>query len=404
MKILIVNPTGGAPKYGPNMRSYFMASALTNNQDCKVTIVGNGFFHKFKKAPNVSRPKIIEEIDKIRYVWLKGFKYQGRGLGQLLNQFFFALRSLRYLVCGGLRDHDIVIYSSPTPFAYITTLISCRIYRVKLIFEVRDLWPLVIKEIGSFSRLHPLIIVLEILARIAYRTADHVLVVKPGDVNFIVKKYHLSKDKVSYIPNGYNFTGRPPRIDHTLDRREDGLVMGYVGSLSAAYAIDCLIEAFRLLKDENIYLELFGDGPSSKELAILAEKYNLEKVNFHGRIPFLDIPDKLSSIDVGYVGYKSAGWLKHGISSNKIFDYMANSIPIISAVDTDYNPIIDADCGISVRAESPKELARAILEMNSKSYEMRKSYGINGLNYLKRLHNFDKLSSDLMLIFKSLNK
>lgn len=401
MKLLIVNPTGGAPKYGPNLRSYNIARALITNVNVSVDILSNGFFHKFNTHPNTDRLIVHEDIDGVKYTWLKGYKYEGRGFGQMVNQFLFAVRSFKHLFFTRLTGIDVVVYSSPTPFAYIGTYLICKLYRKRIIFEVRDLWPMVIKEIGNYSSSHPLIILLEVIARFAYRTSDHIIVVKPGDVEYLVDAHSISRHKISYVPNGYTFS-RPPAIIKSKNVNRDIFTIGYVGSLSSAYAIENLIEAINILKDENIQLLVYGDGPDLLKLKALTNDYMLSNVSFEGRISFTEVASAMTLIDVGYVGYKEAAWLKHGISSNKIFDYMASGVPIISAVETDYNPVLSAGCGITVKPESPAELASAIRTMMNLSHEEREVLGSNGLEYLRLNHNFNLLSKRIINLFESL--
>ena len=74
-------------------------------------------------------------------------------------------------------------------------------YNAKLIFEVRDIWPLSIIEIGRVSKLNPLIVLFQLTENFAYRVTNYVVSVLPKAFDHM--KFHgLTKEKFVYIPNG----------------------------------------------------------------------------------------------------------------------------------------------------------------------------------------------------------
>lgn len=403
-KIIIVNPTGGSPKHGPNLRSFHLAKNLSI-QGYDVKIIANSYFHKFKNEPLVNDIVTNQEIESVKYTWIKSIKYQGRGFKQIINQFIFAFRILTNYRKIFYPDTDIIIYSSPTPFAIISTSIISRRLKSKLIFEIRDLWPLVIKEIGNYLAINPLIILLEILSRFAYRSSDHIVSVKQGDLDFINKQYKIPRQKMSYIPNGYdlnNSYSESLSIDLEKQIPKDKFIVGYVGSISAAYSIDQLVQAAKIIKNNNIHVVIVGDGPLLKNLEGYVSENRIENVSLLGRVESNKIPDMIKLFDVGFVGYKKANWLKHGVSSNKIYDYMAQKKPILAALESNYNPIIMANCGFSVTPEQPNEIASSIQSIYSLSQSQRNQYGKNGYNYLKKNHSYEIIANRYKTIFESL--
>ena len=78
---------------------------------------------------------------------------------------------------------------------------------------------------------------------------------------------------------------------------------------------------------------------------------------------------------------------------------MACKLPIIASLETHYNPIIEANCGISVSPGDEKALAGAIIDMKHKSKDELRTLGQNGYAYLCKYHTFDYIASqyiDLM--------
>ena len=90
-KIVIINSTGGSPYHGPNFRSYYIGKNLLKF-GYDVTIIANSYFHKFYNAPTLKSAFKNEEIDGLKYIWVKTKKYRNRGIFQVLNQIQFTLK------------------------------------------------------------------------------------------------------------------------------------------------------------------------------------------------------------------------------------------------------------------------------------------------------------------------
>ena len=269
------------------------------------------------------------------------------------------------------------------------------------------MWPLVIKELGNYSSYHPLIIILEFLAKFAYKKSDHIISVKPGDLKFLEKKYKVSLKNMSYIPNGYdskNFYGLP--LTSYLNKKipKNKFIIGYVGSISAAYSVDQLVKAAERIKDNKIHFLIFGDGPDILSLKKYILLHKIRNVSLLGRIDIAHVPDVVSRFDICFVGYKKANWLKHGVSSNKIYDYMSQKKPIIAALESNYNPIDLAKCGITTKSEDYIGITNAINKLYKLDRAELQKLGKNGNNYLLKNHSFDKITNQLIEVINIIKK
>lgn len=397
--VLIINPTGGSPYHGPNMRSYNLAKNLIA-KGCHVTIVANAFFHKFHKFPKTDGLFTKQDIDGVPYIWVKTKSYKSRGVNQVLNQLQFAFIVYRYIKKLNLKNIDCVICSSPPPFAIVAANKTAKKYKAKLIFEIRDLWPEVIQELSGVSSYNPYIQLLKHTAKFAYKKADYIVSVKKGEIEILDKKYKVPHAKFKYIPNGYDLksleanNSLPNGIQNIFSNLNDKFIVSYVGSLSVAYDIGYLIKAaHQLKKNKDVVFVIVGDGPEEKSLKEYCKLNDLKNIVFLGRVSSKHIQQILKNVSVGFLGYKKAEWLKYGVSSNKIFDYMACKLPIIASLETQYNPIIEANCGISVNPGSEKALADAIIQIKNKPYDELRDLGLNGYEYLCKYHSFKHIAS-----------
>ena len=57
-----------------------------------------------------------------------------------------------------LQKPDVIIVSSLSPLPIVSAYFWSKKYKAKLLFEVRDIWPLSLIEIGGFSKLNPLVL------------------------------------------------------------------------------------------------------------------------------------------------------------------------------------------------------------------------------------------------------
>ena len=110
-----------------------------------------------------------------------------------MNQLDFVARTL---IGRSLDDApDFVIASSPHPLVIFFAAAVAGRYDSKLAFEICDVWPEVIQEIVGFADWHPYVLLLRLAMRFAYRRADHVVTVKPGDDPFLEQRYPACRGK-----------------------------------------------------------------------------------------------------------------------------------------------------------------------------------------------------------------
>ena len=78
---------------------------------------------------------------------------------RVVNMFAFMARLYR-LPLNRLPAPDAIVVSSPSLFPVLPAKVWSRKFGARLVFEVRDVWPLTLQELGGLSTLHPLIAVI----------------------------------------------------------------------------------------------------------------------------------------------------------------------------------------------------------------------------------------------------
>jgi hypothetical protein len=118
----------------------------------EVTMFTNGFCHfTYVERLRPDERWRVEMVDGIRVVWLKTRPYKGNGAGRGLNMLDNMWRTLQ--ASKALEDRpDVVLGPSvPTLTGWAAARLAER-YRVPFIFEVRDVWPAALVDIGGLKK------------------------------------------------------------------------------------------------------------------------------------------------------------------------------------------------------------------------------------------------------------
>ena len=158
--IWIINQYAGSSNHGMTFRSYFLAKEFIKRH--RVTIFSASFSHVMSNPPSVSKTYTKENIDGVKYLWLKVPIYkQSKSLGRLISMFIFLYR-LFFLDVKKCDSPNVIIVSSASPLPIWKAYFWARRFNAKLIFEVRDIWPLSIMELGGLKKINPFVILLQI--------------------------------------------------------------------------------------------------------------------------------------------------------------------------------------------------------------------------------------------------
>lgn len=386
MKILMISHYAGAPQYGMEFRSYYMAREWVR-MGHNVTVVGAAFSHLRKTQPTVEH----EILDGINYLWLPTSKYEGNGIKRVLTMFEFVAQTYRRRKELIAFQPDIVIASSVYTFDIYPCHHIARRTGAKLVYEVHDLWPLSVITIGGYSRWHPFILLLQHCENYAYRHCD--MVVSMLDKAYPhMQRHGLSADRFCCVPNGYlqeewadvESLKLPEEHSSLLSQlhKERKSVVGFAGGHTQSTAMDVLIKAAKILNSrDDIAYVLVGQGPQKEELIQLAHQYQLLNIHFLPPVAKNRIPKLLQYFDICYAGGIHSALHRYGTSFNKITDYMLSGHPIVNSVDEPGSLVERVGCGIQVEAENAEQVSKAIEKIADMTSEERAAMGEKGRKY-----------------------
>jgi glycosyltransferase involved in cell wall biosynthesis len=387
--VWIVNQYAGSPAHGMEYRHYELGRELVR-LGLTVVVISASYSHLFTRQPSTTGTYTLEDVGGLTYCWVKVPSYRrAMSLGRVVNMLAFAARLFR-LPVGGLPVPDAIVVSSPSLFPILPAQRWARRWHSRLVFEVRDLWPLTLQELGGLSARHPLVAFMRWFEERAYRAADVVVSVLPATGPHL-EAHGMAPSKLRVIPNGVSdealaepATSMPGSIAAAV--AGSPFTIGFVGTLGMANALEALIGAARLLDDEAVRFVIVGHGPDEQRLRALAA--GLDKVVFTGPVPKRDVPATLRAFDACYVGYHRSPLYRFGIAPNKVYDYLAAGRPVILAAEAANDVVLDAGAGVTVPPDDPAALADAIRSLRAMAPSERAQLGANGRAWVEREHSY----------------
>ncbi|WP_297813280.1 glycosyltransferase family 4 protein [uncultured Methylophaga sp.] len=365
----------------------------------KVTLISARWTHGTRDEIAADNAPETEEFEGFQFHRINVHKYKhAHDKKRVLNWFEFAWR-IRKLPKKLDEKPDIIIYSSPSLIGYLGAHYLAKKNRAKLIFEVRDIWPLTLTLLGGFSQKHPFIRFMQWIEDFAYSKSSNVISNLEGAVEH-AKSRGMLAEKFNWIPNGFSEfelnTIKPASKEILESLRHQEFSLTYTGAIGEANSLDTLIDAAELLKDSaGVHFNIVGRGRLQEKLEQEARDRNLKNVHFWGAVAKNQVQSVLRNSDLCLICWRDSKLYNHGIAANKLFDYLYAGKPVLNAYSGGYDLISRYQCGLTVTAESPQALAEGILQFKEMSPKLREKIGQNGREAVIKNHEYQNIALKL---------
>jgi glycosyltransferase involved in cell wall biosynthesis len=310
-----------------------------------------------------NRLRQCEEMEGIRVVRVKTYMTPNQGTVRRLLDF------LSFMVSGGLaglveRRPDVVAATSPQFFSAVGGWLVSVARRRPFVFELGDLWPASITAVGAM-RENLLLRLMERLELFLYRRSAAIAALTRTFKADLVGR-GIAPGKIAVVRNGVDLPRYGPRpADPELADAygvRDCFTVGYLGTHGMAHALERVLEAAALLREEPRIRFLFvGPGAAREALIARAREQGLTNVVFVPPQPKERMPDHWALCDVALVHLKDAEVFSTVIPS-KIFEAMGMGLPLLLAAPAgEASRIVETDgAGLHVPPEDPAALAAAV--------------------------------------------
>ena len=390
MNIWIFNHHALTPDMSGGTRHYDFAKELIKRGH-SVSIIASSFhYSKYKEMKKYGEKEYLQETtDGVDFIWIKTPPYFGNGISRVKNMLSYTIKALKIIPTLELKKPDIIIGSSVHLFAVYVAYKLSKKYNVPFVMEVRDIWPQTLIDMG-ISKWHPFIIVLGWLEKYLYKKADKIISNLPYALNHISQ--FVSKDKFIWISNGVDLNN----ISYIEKQKTDRFTISYTGALGIANNLGLLVEAAEKLQEEkNICFRIVGDGAEKEKLKEIVKLKQLKNISIEDPVAKNEISTILQSSDILYFNLKDSPVFNFGISSNKLFDYMASGRVIIFSTKARNNPIKDANAGYTIEPDNLKQLEQTILDIYNLQQDERNNIGREIRQYTENNYSISILTDKL---------
>lgn len=404
--ILIINQYASNPDTGFGGRSYYLAQSLAKYS--KVTLVYGSFNHLLKTSSHQKSFLNFNEGSPFYIKSLKTFIYSSsRSPLRIVNWFIFAFKlCLLNNKSIGFKPSEI-IYSSPSLPAYLGAYILAKKFSCPLYFEVRDIWPMSVVELGSFSRNNLLVILLRQIEKFAYKSSDGIIS-NLANIKNHISKYTNKQIKFHYSPNGISKNKKINKdfknsktlntIIKDLGKLNDSgkHIIGYVGGLAPANAMNLFIDSALLAKnDSKLFFVVVGDGPEKKNLELICKSLNLKNIKFYEGVAKNEVQIVLQTIDILFLANQFKKIYSYGISPMKLPEYLESKKPIIHVTNS-ISLLEEFKCWEVVKEYKPSAVIKSIYNLQKLKEFERIEMGDKAESLCRKSLDYNNLANSLL--------
>ena len=392
MKILYLHQYFNTPDMSGGTRSYEMAKRLVSYGH-QVHMITSWRDREQKQSK-------LEIIDGINVHWINvPYSNHMSFIRRIYSFIKFALLS----TVKALKIKSDIIFATSTPLTIaIPGVISSKLNKIPMVFEVRDLWPELPIAMGALA--NPVTKYLACkLELFAYNNSSAIVALSPG-MKAGVEHTGYPANKIAVIPNSCDinfFETKNCDPEGFRSRRPllgDAPFLIYTGTLGLINGVSYLVHLSKELKDieSSLKILVIGDGYEREiilnlatELGVLDNYFFLEK-----NLPKNAIPDAISASTLASSVFIDKPEMRAN-SANKFFDCLAASKPIMINYGGWQKGIVEKyDCGL-VTWQEPINKSALRLDVFINSPEMIKSASASSENLAKKYFDRDVLALQL---------
>lgn len=404
-QVWVVNHYASAPhKAGGGGRHYYLGQWL-ETLGWSTTLIGSTTMHPAGAQAFEDFKLVRRRMDAgVECLWVWSNSYRSGGFARAVGMGIFTLGVLIPQNTRLATHPDIIIGSTVHLLAAWAGQHLAKRHKVPFVYEVRDLWPETLVDLGALKPDSILTRAIKRLSLSLAKNASLVISPLPGVGNY------LHEENIDtpflWLANGTDETLVSPELSDTSTTPSSFTFM-YLGSHGRANALNALLKAFSLACEEDpsadLNFRLVGSGPEKSSLISLAKTLaHGDRIRFEDHIPRVEVNARAREADCLVVNLLDRPIYRYGISLNKIFDYLLSSRPIIIGSNALNDPVSEAGAGLSVPADDIEALAQAMLEAYRMEPKERTEMGRRGKEHVLENYSYKAIAERLATKLDSL--
>lgn len=287
----------------------------------------------------------------------------------------------------------------------LPAILAGKLFGIKVIFDMAECHPEIFKnyfKIGFKSLFMQNPLVAKWIEYITIRKVDHIFVMCAESKDRLVS---LGGDlgKITVISNTTRI--KPQRGNNSRPFNNNEIRMIYIGLIGEFRGLDTLIDGIQILKNKyqkKMRFDILGTGDYLERLKERAKSLKLEdEVIFHGWIDNPKISEYIKESDIGLLPLYNLSHYNVTLS-NKLFDYMACSKPVITSnVRSMARIVTETACGLVYEDRNVNQFVKCVLKLTDTKIRMR--LGENGRRAVEETYNWNADSERMLKIIDRFN-
>ncbi|GAA1777099.1 glycosyltransferase [Agromyces lapidis] len=258
---------------------------------------------------------------------------------------------------------DLVLGSANPHVDFIPGHVLHERFGIPYVMDYRDAWQL---DVFSGARLSPEGSAVARWERELIENAHAVWFVNEPILRWHADLYPARADRFHVVANGYD---SPPEPTDRMPS-DQGLVFGYVGTMSAAVPVDRLVAGWRLARTRSPLLaasrvELWGHlnhaGIPNEAIARQMSTFAENGITYHGAVAKKEVGAVYTRFDALLLVLGTGRY----VTSGKVYEYAATGLPIVSVHDPGNaasDVLRDAAAWYPVADLEPSTIADALID------------------------------------------
>jgi glycosyltransferase involved in cell wall biosynthesis len=405
MKIWIISKYASSLEVGFESRLFALARRFVKSGNF-VAIISSDSNH-FGNYPAYKNTYNFEKFEKLNVLRICTFKYlKTASIQRILSWIDFEIK-LFFAPLKSFEKPDIIVVSS---LSLITILNGIRLkykYGAKLIFEIRDIWPLTIIEEGGYKPWNPFVLLLSAIEKYGYIKSDLIVGTMPNLNNHINSILGLNNKKCVCVPFGFdsNFflssIVEPGKFQSDQNLPIGKFIIGYAGSIGISNGLQAFIDcAKKMVNDERFIFTLLGDGDSKSNFMRQTRGYS--NIYFIPKVNREKVASYLAMCNVLYFSSLNNPIWDFGWSPNKLIDYMMSGKPVLASYSGHQSMINEAKSGFFIPAEDSEAIKTALENMIAMNPDDLVKMGNDGKDWIVKNRDWDIVSGKYLEIMNEL--
>ena len=389
-RVLLINGFVYLPGEGGYKRTLYLFNMM-KEQGYEVTLLTGDFNHYAKKQRDVEKfRKEYPDFTDIEIVHMPTYT-KNVSFGRWRSGEIWAKNVNNWLI-EHYHNYDVVYANMPDIPTILKIKGLCQSKGLKLIIDVRDLWPEVFRVLLKKEWLYKLITYqIKKRADRCYAAADEIIAVSNEYLQRGLSVNKKAKNRTAvYIGATFDrFYSGIEKYSSRIEKKEGEVWVTYAGTLGSTYDLYTLLDVAEILQLKGLrrfVIKILGQGPEEDRLKIYATEKHLTNVDFVGFVDYEKMAAYLSKSDMTINSVKRRA--SQSII-NKVADYFAAGVPCLngSLCQEMRDLIVDYKAGLNFEPENVDSLVDAILKIDGDKLKA-KEYGDNAKKLAKE--KFDR--------------